>query len=339
MRIGVVAETKPGERRVALVPRDVAVLSGDGHEVSVQSGAGSGTAFPDVHYREAGARIVDAQRAWDNELVLKVKELQDIDFARTVPSQAVFGYHHLVGHPQLARRLLASGVTAIAYEAVRDARGGFPLLAPMSVIAGRMAVQAAVRVLGDRLRDVLVLGAGHAGNAAADAARAAGARVTQLRRATATPHAIEAAALQADLVVGAAFAAGQRTPRLLSRPLVARMKRGSMIVDISIEEGGVAETSRATSHAEPTYVEEGVIHYAVPNMPSAVPREAAEAISAAVTPYARELARKGIARALLADAGLRAGVLAWRGRCNQRGIAHEAGVPYEPVSDRELRNS
>lgn len=337
MQIGVVAETKPGERRVALVPRDVLSLSGDGYEVSIQSGAGSGTGFSDDEYRDAGARVVDANRAWDNELVVKVKEPQEIDFACLVPGQVVFGYHHLAGHPKRTQRLLASGITAIAYEAVRDVNGGFPLLAPMSIIAGRMAVQVAERALGHALCSVLVIGAGHAGNSAADAARSAGAEVTQLRRATATARAVEYAALRADLVVGAAFTAGERTPKLLPRSLVARMKRGSMIVDISIEEGGVAETSRATSHANPTYVEEGVIHYAVPNMPSAVPREATQAISAAVTPYARALASKGVARALLEDAGLRAGVLVWKGRCNHEGIAREAGVPYAPVSELELQ--
>jgi alanine dehydrogenase len=336
VRIGVAAETKPGEQRVALIPHDVLVLSGDGHDVSVQSGAGSGTGFFDDEYRDAGARVVEANRAWDSELVVKVKELQEADFAHVVPGQAIFGYHHLTGHPDQARRLLVSGITAIAYEAVRDAKGGLPLLAPMSIIAGRMAVKVASGALGHAPRDVLVLGAGHAGNSAANAARAAGACVTQLRRATATAQAVEQAALRADLVVGAVFTAGERTPTLLPRSLVARMKRGSMIVDISIEEGGVAETSHATSHGVPTYVEEGVIHYAVPNMPSAVPREAAEAISAAVIPYARALATKGIARALLEDAGLRAGVLAWKGRCNHQGIAHEAGVPYAPVSDLEL---
>jgi alanine dehydrogenase len=323
---------------VALVPRDVALLSGDGHDVTVQSGAGSGTGFHDDEYRRASARIVDADEAWSGDLVVKVKELQATDLARVVPGQAVFGYHHLVGHPHHAQKVFASGITVIAYEAIRDAAGGFPLLAPMSIIAGRMAIQVAERALGHGPRDVLVLGAGYAGNSAADAARAAGARVTQLRRSNATPNAIEDAALQADLVVGAAFSAGQRSPKLLPRSLVARMKRGAMIVDISIEEGGVAETSRATTLADPTYVEEGVIHYAVPNMPSAVPREAAEAISAAVITYARALARKGIARALLEDPGLRAGVFAWKGRCCHQGIAQEGGVPFMLLSDDALRD-
>ena len=337
MRIAVATETKPGERRVALVPPDVALLTCDGHVVSVQAGAGAGTGFADDAYRRAGARIVDAHGPWDAELVVKVKELQEQDFCRTVAGQVVFGYHHLVGHPEDARRVLASGVTALAYEAVRDRSDRFPLLAPMSIIAGRMALQVAVRTLGRAPEDVLVLGAGEAGNAAAAAARAAGARVTQLRRGTATPEAVHAAAVRADLVIGAVFAAGQRTPKLLPRSLVAQMKRGALIVDVAIEEGGVAETSRPTSHADPTYVEEGVIHYAVPNMPSAVPREAAEAISAAVTPYVRALASRGIGRALLDDAGLRAGLLAWKGRCNDRALAAEAGVAYAPVSDAELQ--
>jgi alanine dehydrogenase len=132
------SETKPSERRVALVPRDIALLSGDGHDVSVQGGAGLGTGFSDDDYRRAGARVVNADSAWDGEMIVKVKELQESDFARAEPGQVIFGYHHLVGHPDHARRLLASGVTAIAYKAVRDANGGFPLLAPMSIIAGRM---------------------------------------------------------------------------------------------------------------------------------------------------------------------------------------------------------
>jgi alanine dehydrogenase len=331
VKIGVARETKAGERRVALVPGDVATLAQDGHEILVASGAGAACGHADDAYRHAGAAIVDADRVFDCALVVKVKELQPAEVARVVPGQAVFGFHHLAGHPDRARAIVASGITAIAWEGVRDARGGFPLLAPMSVIAGRMAIDAAVKAQGRAPRDVLVLGAGHAGNAAADAARAAGARVVQLRRATATPVAIERAALTADVVVGAAFTAGERTPTLLPRALVARMKRGAMIVDIAIEEGGVAETSRATSHADPTYVEEGVIHYAVPNIPAAVPREASQALSAAALPFVRALAGKGVARALADDAGLRAGVLAHGGRCHHAAIAAEAGLPHRPL--------
>lgn len=308
MIIGVPVEAKPGERRVALVPRDAAMLVGDGHEVRVQSGAGTGSGFSDDDYRVAGARIVDLARVWESELIVKVKELQASELSHARRGQTVFGFHHWVGHPELAGQCLATGITAIAYESVRDAQGGFPLLAPMSIIAGRMAIDVATRHQGCVPRKALVLGAGHAGRAAAEAARNAGAEVHVLRRATATPQAIEEHALEADLVVGAVFTAGEKTPKLLPRALVARMKRGAMIVDISIEEGGVAETSRQTSHEQPTFIEEGVIHYAVPNMPSARPREAADAISAAVLPYVRTLAGKGIANALREDNGLRAGL-------------------------------
>jgi alanine dehydrogenase len=311
--IGVPVEVKPGERRVALMPRDAAVLASDGHEVRVQSGAGRGTGFRDDDYRAAGARIVDLAGVWQSELVVKVKELQEQELQQTRAGQTVFGFHHWIGHTDHARRGLAAGITAIAYEAVRDAQGGFPLLAPMSIIAGRMAIDVATQHLGYAPRKVLVLGAGHAGKAAAEAARGIGAEVRVLRRATATPEAIEEQALQSDLVVGAVFTAGEGTPKLMPRSLVARMKRGAMIIDISIEEGGVAETSRATSHEKPTFIEEGVIHYAVPNMPSALPREASDAISAAVLPYVRTLAGKGIANALRGDNGLRAGLLCWHG--------------------------
>ncbi len=308
MIIGIPVETKPGERRVALVPRDVAHLVGDGHEIRVQSGAGHGTGYSDADYRDAGARIASLGDTWAGDLIVKVKELQLAELAHVRHGQAVFGFHHWVGHPELARRAASTGIVAIAYEAVRDSDGGFPLLAPMSIVAGRMAIDVATQHLGHPPTRVLVLGAGHAGRAAAEAARRIGADVHVLRSATATRQAVEEHALAADLVVGAVFTAGEKTPKLLPRELVARMKRGAMIVDISIEEGGVAETSRPTSHEQPTYVEEGVIHYAVPNMPSAVPREAAEALSAAVLPYARALAGRGIRNALDADAGLRAGL-------------------------------
>jgi len=338
MRIGIPVEAKPGERRVALLPDDVASLAGDGHEVRVQSGAGRRIGLDDDAYRAAGATITDLEGTWKSPLVVKVKELQEAEYPRLRRGQTVFGYHHLTGHPEHAHRVAASGITALAWEAVRDANGSLPLLAPMSIIAGRMSIDVATRFLGHVPHRVLVLGAGFCGGAAAEAAREAGAEVHVLRRATATPEAVERLALQSDLLVGAAFTAGERTPKLLPRSLVARMKKGSMIVDISIEEGGVAETSRRTSHDSPTYVEEGVIHYAVPNMPSAAPRDAARAISAAVIPYVRTLARKGIASALREDAGLRAGLLVWKGSVTHEGIARETGLPYTSVSASDLHD-
>lgn len=344
MIVGIPLEAKVDERRVALLPDAAKILAAAGHEVRVQAGAGAGVGFADEAYREAGARIVDAAQAWDVPLVVKVKELQPADFALVRREGAVFSFHHLPGEAERTRELARHGVTAIAFEMLRDARGGFPLLAPMSEIAGRLAVERGAALATGPLRDVLVLGAGHAGLAAARTARERGARVTVLTRSTrthaelsreglapglATPEAVERHALAADLVVGAVFVPAQPTPTLLPRALVRRMKRGAVIVDVSIDAGGVAETSRPTSHTHPTYVEEGVVHYAVPNMPAAVPAEAAAAISAAALPYVLRLAG-GLEAALRGDPLLAGAVLLWKGAVADRGIAAEAQLPYTP---------
>ena len=338
MRIGIPRETKPGELRVALIPGHAAILGHDGHEVRVASGAGAGAGRPDRAYLDAGARIVPADEAWDAELIVRVKEAQEADYPHLHAGRTLFCFHQLPGEPERTRALAASGITAIAFEMVRDSVGGFPLLAPMSSIAGRMAIEVGAKHLGRVPRSVLVLGAGNAGQAAQHAAHALGAVVTVLRRASATPEAVERAALEADLVVGAVFVPGAPTPKLLARSLVARMKRGAVIVDISIDAGGVAETSRPTTHAAPTFIDEGVVHYCVANMPAAEPAAASAAISAAVLPFARELAAKGIARAVRDNPALRGGVLIWKGRMNHAGIAKEAGLAYTPVSDRDLED-
>ena len=336
MIIGVPRETKPGERRVALLPAAVQAITAEGHDVQVETRAGQAIELSDAAYRDAGATIVTARDAWDAELVVKVKEVRDEELVFTRPGLAVFGFHHLVGSPERTRKIAAAGLTAIAYELVRDGRGSAPLLAPMSRIAGRMAIEVAREHLGSVPRRVLVLGAGPAGSSAADAARAAGAEVTVLRRASATPAAIEENALAADLVIGAAFVAGAPTPRLLPRELVRRMKRGALIVDISIEEGGVAETSRKTTHDAPVYVEEGVLHYCVGNMPAARPRDASAGISEAALPYVLDMAGAGIEGALLRDPGLRAGVLVWQGKVAHAAVAAEAGLPYAALTEAEL---
>jgi alanine dehydrogenase len=330
--IGVPREVKPGEQRVALLPEAVRTLVEEGHDVQVETRAGLTVGFDDEAYRDAGAMVVTARDAWDAELVVKVKEMQEEDFALAQPGSAVFAFHHLVGAPERTRALARKSLTAIAFEAVRDARGQFPMLAPMSRIAGRMAPAIAQRELGRAPRRVLVLGAGHAGRAAAEAAAKMGAQVTLLRRANATPEAIEQAALQADLVVGAVFSPGAATPKLLPRALVRRMHPGSVIVDICIEEGGVAESSRPTTHEEPTYVDEGVVHYCVGNMPAAWPREASAAISQAALPYLLDLGRTDIEGAVEANTDLRSAVLVWNGRVVDRAIAEEAGLPYTALS-------
>jgi len=350
MRIGIPREMKEGERRVALVPGSVTALAADGHDIAVARDAGAGAGFSDAAYRAAGARIVDPAAAWDADLVVKVKEIQEPELVLLRAGQAIFGFHQLANEPELTRALAGRGITAIAYEMVRTADGRFPLLAPMSAISGRMAIGIATRVLGKSPSAVLVLGGGVAGIEAARSAAQAGARVTLLTRsgasreaaqrelgaavdvALAAPGAIERHALEAELVVGAAAIAGAPTPKLLPRALVARMRRGAMIVDIAIDGGGVAETSRMTSHADPTYVEEGVIHYCVPNIPAADPRAASEALCAAVLPFARELASRGIARAVRENAALANAVLLWRGRATHPGIAVRAQLPYTALT-------
>jgi len=263
-----------------------------------------------------------------------VKEIQEADLAVMPDGATIFSYHHLPREPGRTRALAKRGVTAIAWEMVRDRLGGYPLLAPMSRIAGRMVAERFAA------KKVLVLGAGHAGNAAAEAARRRGAEVTVLRRATSTPENVERHALEADLVVGAVFNAGEPTPKLLPRSLVRRMKPGAVIADISIDAGGVAETSRPTTHAEPTYVEERVTHYCVTNIPAGDPAAAAAALSEAVLPYVLDIAAKdNVAAALLQHLELRGAVLLWQGAVTHPGIAAEAGLPYSALTDAVLAES
>lgn len=369
MIIGVPREVKEGERRIALLPRAVEEITAAGHDVRIETRAGQGLDIDDTAYRGAGADIVVARDVWDSDLIVKVKEVQEADLAIMPRGATIFSFHHLPGEPDRTRELASRGATAIAFEMVRDGRGQFPLLAPMSRIAGRMAIdvglKAGVRDEFSRTHTgkpvteagfkVLVLGSGHAGMEAARSASRRRAQVVILTRTqrtaddlreqgfmalVATPESIEQRALEADLVVGAVFVAGERTPKLLSRSLVARMKRGAVIVDISIDAGGVSETSRPTTHAQPTYVEEGVLHYCVANIPAADPPAASKAISEAALPYVLDLARKeNIATTLVAHAELRAAVLLWQGSVCHPGIAEEAWLPYTELTDALLAES
>lgn len=345
MIVGVPRETKAGERRVALLPDAARSLVAAGHEVRVAEGAGAGVGASDADYGNAGARVTSPAQAWDADLVVKVKEMQPADFEAAPPARAIFSFHHLPGEPHRTRELARRGDTALAFEMLRDETGEFPMLAPMSVIAGRLAVEQALQA-GIGVARVLVLGAGHAGLAAARAAMAHGASVVVLTRSEtsrdaaraqgfeadlATPACIEREALEADLLVGAVFVPATPTPKLVPRALVRRMKRGAMIVDVSIDAGGVAETSRATKLADPTYVEEGVVHACVPNLPASVPAEAAAAISAAALPWVRRMADAGVAQALRASPELRGCALLWKGAVLHPGIAAEAGIAYTPT--------
>lgn len=343
MRIGIPRETKEGERRVALLPGEVAELARQGRELVVERGAGAGAGVEDAAYVRAGARLSGASEAWSADLVVKVKEVQDGEWRHVPDEAAIFSFHQLPGEPHRTREFARRGITAIGFEMLRDEAGGYPLLAPMSRIAGRMAVEAAARALGHAPGRVLVIGAGNAGFAAARKSAELGARVTVLTRSEASADrareagfdaglasaaSIEALAPEADLVVGAVWVPGARTPRLLPRALVARMRRGAVIADVCIDGGGIAETSRTTTHAEPTFVEEGVIHYGIPNIPAAAPAEAAAALSAAVLPYVARIAGDGVDQALRGDRALREATLVWHGRVRHPGIAAEAGLPY-----------
>lgn len=342
MRIGVPKEIKVHEYRVGLVPATVRELTARGHRVLVEQGAGAGVGYDDAAYAGAGATVVpDAPSAWGADLVVKVKEPQPVEFPYLRPDLTLFTYLHLAPDPRQAKALAASGCTALAYETVTDAVGGLPLLAPMSAVAGRMAVQVGAhwleRAQGGRgvllggvpgvpAAHVVVLGAGVVGSHATRIAVGLGAEVTVLdlslpklealdreypgrvRTVAATRETIEAYATRADLLVGAVLVPGAAAPRLVSRELVQHMKTGSVIVDVAIDQGGCVETSHPTTHADPTYVVDGVIHYGVANMPGAVPRTSAQALNNATRPFVLALADKGWQKAVQDDPHLARGL-------------------------------
>ncbi|HEY3073698.1 MAG TPA: alanine dehydrogenase [Burkholderiales bacterium] len=313
MRIGVPREIKDGEFRVALTPAGVAQLT----NVVVEPGAGAGVGFADADYVAAGAALGDA---WECELVVKVKELQPPEYRKPRRAQTVFGFQHFAPEPPLLEAALATGATFIAFETVGQQGGRLPILAPMSAIAGRLAVQAGAWCLqkqnggsgvllpgldGVPPGKVVILGAGNVGANALAVASGIGAHVTVFakteRRFAALRSKFPAAAfragfdaravMNADLVIGGVLTPGQLSPKLISRKMLAGMRRGSALVDVGIDQGGIAETSRPTSHRDPIYTEEGVVHYCVPNMPSACARTASLALERAVLPYVQMLRR------------------------------------------------
>jgi len=326
MRIGIPKEIKPKEARVALIPPAVTELVDHGHEVLVQSGAGTGSGYPDLDYRQAGARIVpDAATLYgQTQMVLKVKEPVPAEYGLLRKDHIVFSYLHLAANPELAEVLRDKQLTAVAFETV-SAEGKLPLLAPMSDIAGRLAVHIGTTLLhayrggrgillgglpaGERGR-VVVLGAGVAGGNAAAVAAALGAQVTVFakhRDSLARMHALgpnvtalpsytsllTQAIYEADLLVGAVLIPGARAPKVVTTEMVSQMRPGAVIVDISVDQGGCVETTHPTDYDNPTYVHEGVIHFAVTNMPGAVPRTASQALSAELLPYVLRLAGEG----------------------------------------------
>ena len=362
MRVGVPKEVKVHEYRVGLVPGSVRELLLHGHEVVVETNAGAAIGFPDEAYAAAGATIApDAGTVFaEAELIVKVKEPQPHEWARLRPGQVLFTYLHLAPDPEQTKGLMQSGCTAIAYETVTDAAGGLPLLAPMSEVAGRMAVQVGAHCLekaaggagillagvpGVPSGRVAVLGGGVVGSNAARIAHGMRARVTVLDRNPralhaldvefngmvdtlfATRDAIERAVLEADLVIGAVLVPGAAAPRLVSREMVARMRPGSVVVDVAIDQGGCFETSRPTTHAEPTYVVDGVVHYCVTNMPGAVARTSAVALNNATLPFTLQIAEKGWKRAAAENPHLAAGVNVHGGAVIHPAVAAALGLP------------
>ena len=363
MLIGVPKEIKVHEYRVGLTPESVRRLTERGHGVIVEQDAGAGIGARDADYRAAGAAIAAsaAQVFAEAELIVKIKEPLAPELERLRPGQALFTYLHLLTSAERTRALAASGAIGIAYETVTSPQGKLPLLAPMSEIAGRMAIQVAAHYLersqggrgvllagagGAPPARVLVLGAGVVGSSAAETAIGVGAEVTVLGRSAeslarlsaalgprvkmlpADPAAVAEQVRDADAVIGAAMVPGAPTPKLVTRAMLGAMKPGAVLVDVAIDQGGCFETSRPTTHADPVYLVDGILHYCVPNMPGAVPRTATYAINRATVPFVLELADRGIAPALRSNPHLRAGLHVYRGKVANREIAQAHGYAY-----------
>ncbi len=356
MRIGVPREIKVHEYRVGLVPAGVRELVAGGHEVLVESGAGRGIGVEDFHYEACGAKVLPNaaevfQRA---DMIVKVKEPQAVECAMLRSGQILFTYLHLAADPRQAEGLLKSGATAVAYETVTSARGTLPLLTPMSEVAGRMSIQVGATCLqkagggfgvllggvpGVQPAKVVVLGGGVAGTNAAEMAAGLRADVTvvdrsvdrlcelsfvfgsTLRTAYSTSDTIERLVQDADLVIGAVLIVGATAPKLVTRAMVRKMKPGTVLVDVSIDQGGCFETSRPTTHADPTFIVDGVIHYCVANMPGAVPRTSTFALTNATLPYVRAIADLGWEAASKRDPGLAAGLNIHAGRVVHPAVA------------------
>lgn len=368
MIIGVPKEIKDRENRVSLTPGGARLLMQLGHHVLVETGAGEGSGFSDAEYRQNGADIVPTHAdAWNHaEMVLKVKEPLPAEYALLRPGLLLFTYLHLAAEERLTRELMAKQVTAIAYETVELADGSLPLLTPMSEVAGKMAIQVAAHYLektyggrgkllggvpGVRPADVVILGGGVVGTSAAKVALGMGADVTiidkdlnrlrylseilhgSLTTLASNPYNIAKAVEFADVVVGAVLVKGAKAPKLVTREMVKAMTPGSVIVDVAIDQGGSVETMHATTHSDPIYVVDGVIHYGVTNMPGAVPRTSTYALSNATLPYVQKLADLGFVRAITSDPALARGVNVYAGHITYPAVAEAFGLPWRALSE------
>jgi alanine dehydrogenase len=367
VNVGTIRETKVEECRVGLTPLGVRAITQAGHKVLIERRAGQGSGFSDEQYAEAGAILVDTPQevAEGCDLLVKVKEPTPAEYALLRPGLILFTYLHLAALPELTERVLASGVTAIAYETVQEADGSMPLLAPMSQVAGRMAAEIGVHLLkrpgpgrgklvggvaGVAPGRAVILGSGNVATAACRVLIGLEARTTVMSRdlrrlayleehfggriatRVSTSASVAEELTGADLLIAAILVPGARTPKVVTREMVQSMGPGAVIVDVSIDQGGALETSRPTTHAQPTFVEDGVIHYCVPNMPGAVPQTATEALTAATLPYVLDLASQGL-DAIRNDAALARGVNTLKGKVTCPAVAEALGLPYTPLAE------
>ncbi|HEX2435010.1 MAG TPA: alanine dehydrogenase [Gaiellaceae bacterium] len=366
MNVGVPKEIKPDEYRVALTPAGALELTRNGHSVMVEHGAGEGSAFRDFDYETVGARIGAVAEVWEADLVLKVKEPLPEEYTRLREGQVLFTYLHLAASEELTRALMESGAACVAYETVETDDRALPLLAPMSEIAGRLAAQAGAAFLekpvggqglllggvpGVAPGEVVVIGGGMVGYNSAVIALGLGAQVTILERSIdrmrhleevlgsrvtllmSSGLQIQESVAQADVVIGAVLIPGALAPKLITREMVAGMKDGSVIADVAIDQGGCVETSHPTTHSEPVFVVDGVIHYCVANMPGAVPITSTKALTNATLPYVEEIANEGLREAIAGDHALARGVNVLDGKLAYEAVAEAHGLDYTPLEE------
>jgi len=367
MKIGVAKEIKPDEYRVALTPAGARELADRGHEVIVERSAGEGSAFPDSAYEAVGALLVSVDDVWgDAELLLKVKEPIEPEYGRLREGLVLFTYLHIAADEDLTRALMDSGITAVAYETVETSNRALPLLAPMSEIAGRLAAQAGAYFLEKPLGGrglllggvpgvapgrVLVLGGGVVGYNAAIIAIGLGAQVTILDRSIdrmryldeilsgrvstvmSSALQIESSIAEADVVIGAVLVPGARAPKLVTRAMLGVMKKGAVIVDVAIDQGGCVETAKPTTHTNPVYDVDGITHYCVANMPGGVPITSTKALTNATLPYVEAIAEHGLAEAVARDPALARGVNVVDGKITYEPVAEAHDLAYTPVGD------
>jgi alanine dehydrogenase len=367
LQIGVVKEIKPDEYRVALTPGGARELHGRGHDVLVEAGAGAGSAFPDAEYEAVGARLTSVEEVWaSSDLVLKVKEPLPEEFGRLRDGLVLFTYLHLAADEGLTRALLDSGATCIAYETVETDDRQLPLLAPMSEVAGRLAAQAGSYFLEKPLGGrglllggvagvppgkVVVIGGGMVGYNAAVIALGLGAQVRILDKSVdrlrhleeilsgrvelvySSALEVENSVLEADVVIGAVLIPGARAPKLVTSEMIAEMKEGAVIADVSIDQGGCFETSRPTTHSDPVYVVDDVTHYCVSNMPGAVPVTSTFALTNVTLPYVEAIAEHGVREAVSRDPALARGVNVFDGKLTYEAVAEAHGLSYAPLEE------